>query len=476
MSWFRDSLGTAIAAVSRTGLLGQRYIPTAAFGHQFALAAYQSSGILRKIIRLHANDRVREWRDWQTTKPNIELIEAEEKRLGLLDKVRRAENLRGVGGGALIIITAGDHASELTPDMMARGGIVAINVVSRWQIRGKDWVQELTDPRHGQPLMWEMNAERSATLIHPSRVICFPADRLPEGMALSAEDAFWGDSRLAQVLPEVQRYDSAQGWFAQLVRKAKLLRFGVSNLTDYNQEDLNARVALIASGEDSTNATIYNLPTKDGAGGEVGGEKIDDYQVTWAGIPAMMDAFAQGAAAVGDTPFTLLFGRSPAGMNATGEYDNKAWGKIVGMGQELETRPALAQLDPFLLRSAGVSDPGKVWWIFAPLDQPTEEEQAKTFDLLMTAINKLIDGGLVPREALARAVQNLIEERGYLPGLADALALLSEEERFGLMPEDDGTDPSRTQAEGGDPDLEGAGGDETAPVRRAANDKVSDDD
>jgi hypothetical protein len=160
-------------------------------------------------------------------------------------------------------------------------------------------------------------------------------------------------------------------------------------------------------------------------------------------------------------------------MNATGEYDDKSWAKIVGMGQELEVRPCLEKIDPFLLRSAGVAEPDKVWWIFAPLDKPSEADEAKTFDLLMTAIGKLIDSGTVPAQALAEAVQNLIEERGYLPGLSGALAKLSEDERFGLTPKpaanDDDLDPSDIQAKGGDPsDLAEAGG--GVPRRRAAND------
>jgi phage-related protein (TIGR01555 family) len=478
MAWFSDSLRSAIAAVNPFGGVGQQAYAAPVFTHQLALAAYRSSGLLRKIIRLHANDRVREWRDWQTDKDTIALVEAEEKRLGLLEKVRRAEKLRGIGGGALIIITAGDHAEPLTPEMVAKGGVIAINVVSRWQIRGTDWVQEITSPDHGQPRMWEMQGGTATTKIHPSRVVCFQAERLPEGSALSDEEAFWGDSRISQVQTEVARYDNAQRWFSELVRKAKLLRFGISNLTDYDPDDLSKRVALIAEGENSLNATLYNLPTKDGAGNEAGGEKIDDYQIAWTGIPQMMDAFAQGAATVGDTPFTLLYGRSPAGMNATGEYDDKSWAKIVGMGQELEVRPCLEQIDPFLLRSAGVAAPDKVWWIFAPLDKPSEADEAKTFDLLMTAIGKLIDSGTVPAQALAEAVQNLIEERGYLPGLSGALSKLSEDERFGLTPKppanDDDLDPSDIQAKGGDPsDLAEAGGGGSVPRRRAANDALS---
>jgi len=474
MAWFSDSLRSAIAAVNPFGGLGQQSVAAPVFTHQFALAAYRSSGLLRKVIRIPAEDRVREWRDWQADKPSIALIEAEEKRLGLVAKVKQVETLRGIGGGALIIISGADPEQPLDPRNIGTGGIIAINVVSRWQIRGKDWVRDLASPDNGQPRMWEMDTNLGeGKKIHPSRVICFRGEALPAGSALNDEDAFWGDSRLVQVIREVERSDSTQAWFSELVKKAKLLRFGISNLTDYRPEDLNARVALIASGENSINATIYNLPTKDGAGNEAGGEKIDDYQVTWAGIPAMMDAFDQRIAAVADIPFTRLMGRSPAGMNATGAYDDQNWAKAVSAGQQLETRPCLESFDAALIRSAGVAQAAvsKVTWKWAPLWSPTEKEEADTFKVFMEAIEKVQSSATIPDRAFAEAFQNWLEEREYLPGLSAALEKVPEAERFGIAPgEDDNTDPSAIQSEGGDPVLAGAGGDGSALRRRAAND------
>lgn len=479
MAWITDSLSVAIKAAARFNPFGgggaqcDTALPTV-FTHQLALAAYMSSGMMRKVIRIPAADRTQKWRDWQTDQDNIAKIEAEEKRLGLPAKTKQAEVLRGVGGGAMILITAGDHAEPLNPESIGPGGLVAINVVSRWQITPEDFDDDLASPTYGEPRWFSINSRSGRRRIHPSRVVCFRGEPLPNGDTVSQEEAFWGDSRLLQVFREVTRSDETQEWFAALVRKAKLLRYGVSNLADYDQDKLNSRVALIAAGESVLNATVYSLPTKDGSGGEVGGEKIDDYQVSWTGIPAMMDAFDQRVAAVSDIPFTRLTGRSPAGMNSTGKHDQDNWFAAVTAGQENETRPCLERIDPLLLRSAGATLPEDVWWTWAPLGEPDEKEKAETFKLLMEAVEKLILSGTVPEVALAKAVQNLIEERGDLPGLADALAELSEEERFGISPESgDDDDPSALQAtRGGDPGLAGGGGRrmEAAPSRRAAND------
>lgn len=474
MAWITDSLRGAIDLASRLNPFNRGGAATGLggiFSHQLAVAAYMQSGMMRKVIAIPAEDRVREWRDWQADADQITAIEAEEKRLNLIAKVQEAEVLRGIGGGAIIIITAGDHSSPLTPAMIAKGGIVALNVVSRWQITGRDWVNDLASPRYGEPLMWTMNGgEVGATPIHPSRVICFRGARLPAGHAVSLEESFWGDSRLLRVYTEVTRSDDTQAWFSALVRKAKLLRIGIPDLLDLEPAQLNARVALIASGESSLNATVY----RSSAAADDPGEKIDDYQIAWTGIPAMMDAFDQRVAAVADIPFTRLMGRSPAGMNATGAYDDLNWVKAVTTGQKLETRPCLEALDPFLLRSAGV-DASKVTWAFAPLSVPTEKEQTDTFKVLMEAVEKVQNTGAIPDRVFSEVVQNLLIEREVMPGLQQALAAIPESERFGLSPDNDGgdDDPSAIQAGGGDPRLGGGGGALERPARRAANDAAT---
>jgi uncharacterized protein len=438
MAWITDSLRSAIAALNPFARGQATDCLPFAFSHQLAIAAYMSSGMLRKVIAVPAEDRVREWRDWQADKEQIEVIEKEEKRLGLMAKVRFAEVLRGIGGGALVLVGPGAHDQELKPETIAKGGLLAINVVSRWQIDGLDWINNLADPNHGCPTMFQVSGDGGAPQrLHPSRVVCFRGDPIPAGPGVSQEDAFWGDSRLLRVYREVEKADNAHLWFSQLVKKAKLLRIGIPDLDSMDQDRINKRVGLIAEGEGILNATVYRS-SKDQ---NDQGEKIDDYQVTWVGMPAMMDAFDQRVAAVADIPFTRLQGRSPAGMNSTGEHDSDNWNKSVTSGQKLETRPCLEQFDAILIRSAGV-DPANVTWAFAPLDVPSEKVQADTFKAGMEAIEKVQNTGAIPDKAFAKGLQNWLIEREYMPGMDQALEEIPEDERYGIEQELEPTDPS----------------------------------
>jgi phage-related protein (TIGR01555 family) len=482
MALIFDSLRSVL---ERIGFKGSQRPIDAVFSHQLALAAYMQSGMLRKVIAIPAEDRVRAWREWQATEVQIEKIEAEERRLGLQAKIEAAEVLRGIGGGALLLVTAGNHASELKPETIAEGGLVAVNLLSRWQIQGVDWINDLADPLVGTPRMWRISSgTRGHQDIHPSRVVCFRGKPVPAGAAMNPEDAFWGDSQLLRVFREVERADQTQEWFAALVKKAKLTRIGMPNLDEMDDATLGKRMEVVALGENSLNAVFFRSPS----GADDPGETITDYQITWAGIPAVMDAFDQRVAAVADIPFTRLQGRSPAGMNATGDHDTDNWNKMVESGQTLQLRPCLDQIDPILIRSAGIIDPdgkegaegkkvGAVTWKFAPLDTPTAKEETDRFKIWTEAMEKVGNSGTIPDIAYSKAYQNGLIENEWAPGLEAALDEVPEAERFPEGPTEEeirAEVEAELAAKGGGPASAGGGGAAKPPARRAVNDGTED--
>lgn len=472
------SLGSALTAFGqRDSYRGSMF--SGIFALDLAFAAYLVSGLLQKVIDIPAADRTREWRDWQADESTIKPIEAEEKRLGIRAKFKAAEVLRGLGGGALILGLPGDPASPV--GTIAKGALQAVNLVSRRELELVDIDTNLTSPTYGEPRAFHVQSDGRKVVIHPSRVIAFRGDPYPTMLAIvSKEDRYWGRPRILRVVEEVAKSDNAAKWFSELVRKAKLLRFGVSGMSGYNQDDLNKRISNIAMSENLLSASIYNLPSKDGSGAEYGGEKIDDYQVTWAGIPAMMDAFDQRVAAVADIPFTRLMGRSPAGMNATGESDMRNYHAAVGDAQENEVRPCLEKLDAVLLPSAGVAMTDDLWWKFSPLVKEDPAAEATRFKTTMEALAIVDERNMMPAEAFAAGSQGVIEQNGWMPGAMQRLADMPEDERFGVLPDPEDTDPSALQARSGeeviDPSAGDPGGEEAPARRRAANDKVTTDE
>lgn len=431
--------------------------------------AFEASAMLRKAISIPATDRVRAWRDWQADDKQIELLEAEERRHQLIAKVKQAEILRGLGGGALILVGAGDPAMPL--NITGKGGLIAVNVVSRWHLTSPDWIDDLSRPDYGEPAYWQMSGTAGQTRIHPSRVVCFRGDPLPSVWRGDWAERFWGRGRVPSLLEPAQNLDEALSTFSAIIKDALTIDVGISKLlelvaTTEGEDKLMRRLSLMIQGSSIFNGKVYDLGDAEGKGGE----KIERHQVVWQGIPDIIRVYAEALSAASDIPVTRLWGTSAKGLNATGEGDDENWNKMVQTGQELELRPCLEQIDAALIPSALGSRPPEIWWQFAPLDVPDEAEEATRFKTWADAMEKVALSGAIPEEAYNETYQNGLRENGWTPGIDAALDKIPEAERYGGAggdgePDDDGTDPSAIQAEGGG--QQSAGGGANGPARRA---------
>jgi phage-related protein (TIGR01555 family) len=409
-------------------------------------AFYRGSGIGRKAIDIPAFDAVREWRDWQAKADQIELLEAEESRLDIRAKVRQVEILRGLGGGALVLGAPGDPAMPINERGVGKGQLAFVHVVSRWQLTLGEMVEDPADPNFGGPKYFTLNTTGKPLRLHPSRVVCFKADPLPNIIGTGWEDQFWGESRVARLMTAVKNSDTAQSAFVSLVQKARYTRIGIPGLSEQaatteGEARIMSRIAIMMKMESITNATVYE-------GGE-NGEKIDDYQVTWTGMPEMMAALDGRVAAVADIPMTRMFGRAAEGMNSSGDSQQKDYAKNIAARQELDLRPCLEQLDVALIPSALGNRPEEIWWKFSPLDMPSQKEETDRFNVWTQGMERVQNSGAIPGAAFSKAYQNGLEENGWCPGLAGALAEVPESERF-PDPQPDETDPSALTQEGGD--------------------------
>lgn len=435
--------------------------------------AFETSPSLRKAITIPATDRVRAWRDWQADNDQIELLEAEEQKHQLQQKTKQCEILRGLGGGALILISAGDPALPI--NVNSKGGLVAVNVVSRWHLSGEGWETDLSSPDYGKPKFWTISGAKTGQVrIHPSRVVCFPGDPLPSIWRGSDEDRFWGRGRVPSLIESAQNLDEALATFAAMIKDALNVDIGVTKLlemvsTAEGEARLNKRLSLMIQGGSVFNGKLYDLGGEDGKGGE----KLDRHQVDWAGIDSTIRVYAEAFCAAADIPFTRFWGTSAKGLNATGAGDERDWNKMVETGQELETRPCLSQVDVALIPSALGSRPPEIWWKFSPLSIPTETEEVTRFKTWTEAMDKVSMSGAIPEEAYNEAYQNGLRENGWTPGIDAALDKIPEAQRFGGagLPDTDETDPSAlTQGNGREADQPSAGNGGAARPAARAND------
>lgn len=434
-----DGLKSAItgAGTRRDPRASNTYAAASALTQHQIDAAFRGSGLMRKIIQIPAMDMVREWRDWKTEADQITAIEAEEKRHSLRQKVRAVEVLRGLGGGAMILGLPG-NPSEPAPERIGKDALSYIHVVSRWHLRFDQLQDDAREAGYGEPRMWRMTTTSGEVTIHPSRVVPFRADT--EAMIASPvvdqTEKFWGESRVAQVLDAVKDSDAARGAFASMLHKARLTRIGIPRLSEIvstpgGEAAVSKRLEVIALAESMFNATLFDA----GSDGK-DAERIEDITYSFAGAKDILSAYAEFVAAISDIPATRLLGRAPEGMNASGDSQQADWNKRIRAMQTIDLGPCLDRVDRHLVQSATGSLPDQAsWYEFAPLDQPSQKDEAERFAKQMEAAERLGNMAVMPERAFNRGLQSLLIAEGYLPELETALSEIDEAERFGIEPE-----------------------------------------
>lgn len=444
--------------------------------------AYRGSWVMRKAIDKPAREMVREWRDWQADSDDIAKLEAEEKRLQLRSKVEQAERLAGLGGAGMVLYVGGsieEQARPLDPKRVTADGLKRVHVWHRSRFNIGPLIDDWDSEWFGEPSYYEVRLGSQQVRFHPSRVVVFPGDPVADIISTDWQTASWGQSRVQTIIDAVQNVDAADTGFAALIKDARNRRIYIPRLlemvsTAKGEAELQKRLQAFALGESSN--SVSWLDGGDGQGN--GAEKIEDRQMSWAGMPDIMSSYRMAAAAAADMPATVMWGQSPQGMNATGESDIQLWHKTIRGKQDLDLRPRMTRIDAVLIPSALGRVNDDIWYEWAPLSTQSEKDEATTFFTTAQAVEKFQATGAIPDIALEKGIQNLLEERGWIPGLGDALAELSEAERFPSLVEPDDTDPSAIQAGAPDnsgkevdPTSAGAGGGGSAARRRARNEK-----
>jgi phage-related protein (TIGR01555 family) len=426
-------------------------------------ASYRSSWLMRNAVDIPPYDMTRAWRDWQADDDQIEIIEAEERRLGLREKVRKALILGRLGGGALIL-GLGDDPSTPLPTTIGTGALKYAHVLSRYRVTLGQIIQDPASPWFGEPEFFQLASTNGVPAkIHPSRVIPFRGLQVPDMGLGIIDDWYWGDPIAQSIQDAVNDAETATGGFASLISKARVGVLKVPQLmerwaTDEHEQQFLKRLALANVG-----ASTHQMMVIDGE------EDWSQFEVTWAGMPDVIKIYLSVVAGATQIPATRLLGKAPDGMNATGEGDERNYNTMVSGKQENELRPLLDRIDAVMLPSIGIADPD-VGYAFAPLSVLSEKEKADIAYTKAQAVQIYANTALVPTIALEKGVQNMLSEDELLPGLDGALAELSEDERF---PSLSAPDPNEVDPALGDPALDPANDPAAAaiPTRRAANDQ-----
>lgn len=320
-----------------------------------------------------------------------------------------AQYERAFGGGAIYPVVdgaAGDLATPLDEGRIAR--VRALHVLEPRELMPVAWVSDINSPHFGQPERWRLQSVASsrgaASLgsleIHASRLIELPGLRVSSQIQPGQRPG-WGDSVLSRPRQVMADFGLAWGSAATL-------------LADFAQGVLNLDgLSEVLASEDGEKLVAQRLAALDMARSSLRSMVIDSKDTFTrsttpiSGLSDVLTQFAQLVAAAADMPVTVLMGMSPAGMNATGAFDLRAWYDRIGAAQVNHYQTPLERVLRLLMRSADSPTRGKepaVWSVeWLPLWEPSEQERAVTRKTVAEADKLYIDAGVVSPDDVARS-------------------------------------------------------------------------
>ncbi|MEH3144431.1 MAG: DUF1073 domain-containing protein [Methylobacterium frigidaeris] len=380
-------------------------------------AAYRDNWLARKIVDVVPFDMLREGRAWQAAPVDVAAIEAAETALRLPAVLMQALRLARLYGGAAILVGDGapDPALPLDPERVGRGSLRFLHALSRHAIQAGAIERDPLSPWFGEPAGYTLPGGQP---VHPSRVVRLLGAPVPE----EAGGEGWGDSILQAAFEAVDQASSAAAHIAAMLPEAKQDVISVPGLsgalaTEDGTRRLTERFAYAARMKG-----MFGMLLLEGDGASPTGERYQQKQLDFAGLPETARLFLQVAAGAADIPVTRLLGQSPAGLNATGEADARNYHDHVAARQKAELTPALARLDALLVRHALGRAAPEVWYEWRPLSQPGEREKAETGRIKAETAALLAREGLVPAAALGAGVEGWLRGADLFPGLDAALA------------------------------------------------------
>lgn len=321
------------------------------------------------------------------------------KDLRVDEQFRRAGEFERAYGGAGIFPEINDGQGDLAQPLN-ESRIVS---VGRLHLYEPQEMQPDTWGADGEPEVWLLCPVGRRygvphTRIHRSRFITWPGIRVTNEQSHGTRDG-WGDSILTRVLEALRDYDTAFGSaailtsdFAHGVHKIS----GLAELASSNADNIiKKRIEILDMMRSVLRASVI--------------DKEDEYkreQTPVSGLDSLLRELAVRLAAAADYPVTVLFGVSPAGLNATGESDTRLMYDRTSAAQDREL-PRLERLVRLLLLSrmgptnGKLPDGYRVTW--KPLWQPSQKEQVETRKLQADIDAAYLDRGVLTPEEVTES-------------------------------------------------------------------------
>jgi uncharacterized protein len=329
-------------------------------------AAYSSSGIARRVVDLIVNDALGRGIDC-----DIDLYK-EMERLDVIAKVSELAKLSRLYGGAIMLLIAEDGIEDVGMPLSVNGlkSLAKLVVFDRWEcsISSTDYDNDPMSDTYGEIMHYRIIPRNGTPLkVHQTRVIRMNGDYLPPNLKRLNQE--WAASALQAVYTGYLNYLTMQGFLPTIAKEFSLTILKISGLVDAYVDGQESKIAKRAN-DAQASKSMANIMLLDA--------DSEDFSRSIATATGYADLITKGMellSADAGIPMTMLFGRSPEGMNATGESDLDNWYKNVERYQTLDLQRVINRIVELLeAQSEWTKKPESFDWNWPSL-QPLDDNE-----------------------------------------------------------------------------------------------------
>lgn len=384
---------------------------------------YRSHWVVQKIINTIPQDMMKNGYDFQSdiNPDQIQKISKIIRQTRLHSKILNGlywGRLYGGAAGIIMIDGEDDRMDEpLDLDRVMPGAFKGLLIMDRWSgiMPSADLITDITDPDFGMPEYYEVTLPEGQGVIrlHNSRVCRFTGREMPYLEKLA--ENYWGTSEMEHVFSELKKRDNVSWNIALLTFMANIRVMKIDGMEQ-----------LLAYGGDKSQQALYN--TLEGLnmmlnnnGIQILGkdDSYESHQYTFSGLGEVYDRFMMDVSGACGIPVTKLFGRSPAGMNSTGDADMDNYYDTIEQSQESQLRPVLDKLLPIVCMSALGAVPDDLDYIFNPVRRPSNDEKQSLGSQQTAAVVQAYTAGLVSEKTALRELQGSSKLTGMWTNITD---------------------------------------------------------
>lgn len=387
------------------------------------IALYRGHWIIKRIINIIPSDMVKNWITL-TTEVNPKLLkkmELELRKTQLIQKIKQGLQWGNLFGGAIGVMVVAGQGDDMSQPMNLQGimpgDFKGLMIADRWNCVDPsiEVVDDIGDPEYGLPKYYTITNNTTGTMVkvHYSRILRFTGDELPYWESQAEQQ--WGASVLEGIFEELKKRDNVSWNIAQLTFMASLRVLKMGDLGE-----------MLSAADEQTKDELYRtIQAQNWLMSNMGLQVIDatddmqSHQYTFGGIADVYKQFMIDIAGASGIPATKLFGRSPEGMNATGESDLTNYYDMIAQEQEAKLRPILNKLLPVMCMSTFGAVPDDLDFEFDPVSEPSDKDRSDLAKSQAENVVTVFNVGLISARTALKELKQQGESIGAWTNITD---------------------------------------------------------